>query len=60
VLTRAIETRDGKKYYDASPKSAEMERLNEAFSSLHGASSLADLVGLIAMIYYGFVLAEKL
>lgn len=54
------ETRDGKKYYDPGPKSPEMQRLNSSFSKLHGASSLSNMVGLGAMIYYGFLLAEML
>jgi hypothetical protein len=37
-----------------------MERLNKKFATLHGLSSLGDLVGLFAMIYYGFVLAEQI
>ncbi|EMD01112.1 hypothetical protein BAUCODRAFT_29508 [Baudoinia panamericana UAMH 10762] len=54
------ETRDGKKYYDPGPKSPEMQRLNSSFGVLHGASSLANVIGLVAMLYYGFVLADKL
>ena len=54
------ETRDGKKYHDPGPKSAEMTRLNSSFSKLHGASSLSNLIGTGAMIFYGVVLAEKL
>ncbi|KAI7151063.1 hypothetical protein KC324_g15303 [Hortaea werneckii] len=54
------ETRDGKKYYDSGPKSQEMQRLNSSFSKLHGASSLSNVVGLAAMLFYGVVLAEKL
>lgn len=53
------ETRDGKKYYDAGPKSPEMQRLNSQFARLHGVSSLSNVLGLAAMIYYGFVLAER-
>jgi len=53
------ETRDGKKYYDAGPKSPEMQRLNSQFAKLHGVSSLSNVLGLAAMIYYGFVLAER-
>lgn len=55
-----VETRDGKKYYDPGPKSLEMQRLNKSFMRLHGASSLSNLAGLLAMVYYGFTLAEKL
>lgn len=55
-----IETRDGKKYYDPGPKSAEMEKLNRSFAWLHGASSLSNLIGMGAMMFYGIVLAEQL
>lgn len=37
-----------------------MQRLNSSFSKLHGASSLSNVVGLAAMLFYGVVLAEKL
>lgn len=60
-LTRCIvETRDGKKYYEPGPKSSEMQRLNTSFMQLHSASSLANILGLAGMIFYGFVLADKL
>lgn len=55
-----LETRDGKKYYDPGPKSTEMQRLNSSFAYLHGAASLSNLIGLGAMIAYGFTLAEKM
>ncbi|KAM0720411.1 hypothetical protein Q7P37_004547 [Cladosporium fusiforme] len=54
------ETRDGKKYYDAGPKSPEMQRLNASFGKLHGISSALNLLGTFAMIYYGATLAELL
>ncbi|CZT25803.1 uncharacterized protein RCC_11472 [Ramularia collo-cygni] len=54
------ETRDGKKYYDAGPKSEEMQRLNSSFAKLHGAASLANLIGLGAMFVYGATLAEMM
>ncbi|EME48778.1 hypothetical protein DOTSEDRAFT_67725 [Dothistroma septosporum NZE10] len=54
------ETRDGKKYYDSGPKTPEMQRLNSSFAKLHGMSSLANVVGLGAMLVYGMALAEKL
>ena len=60
MLITVAETRDGKRYYDPGPKSAEMQRLTSSFMMLHGASSLASLVGTIAMIYYGFELADRL
>lgn len=55
-----VETRDGKRYYDPGPQSSEMQRLNSSFAKMHGASSLANIIGTAAMIYYGFTLAEKL
>lgn len=54
------ETRDGKKSYDAGPHSEEMQRLNKKFGMLHGVSSLTNLVGFLAMCWYGFVLGEGL
>lgn len=56
----SIETRDGKKYYDTGPKSAEMQRLNSSFAKLHGASASINLVGLAAMLFYAAVLADRL
>ena len=55
-----IETRDGKKYYDNGPHSKEMERLNTAFSRMHGISALTNLVGFGVTVWYGFLLAERL
>ena len=55
-----VETRDGKRYHDPGPKTPEMQRLNSSFTYLHSLSSLSNLLGTGAMIYYGFVLAEKL
>ncbi|KUJ20968.1 uncharacterized protein LY89DRAFT_681599 [Mollisia scopiformis] len=54
------ETRDGKKYHDPAPQSTEMQQLNKAFAWMHGASSLVNLVGYIATIWYGFSLAERI
>jgi len=54
------ETRDGKRYYEAGPKSPEMQKLNTRFATLHGVSSLSNVLGLVAMIYYGFTLAEQI
>ncbi|KAF2172561.1 hypothetical protein M409DRAFT_50236 [Zasmidium cellare ATCC 36951] len=54
------ETRDGKRYYDPGPKSPEMQKLNSSFMRLHGVSSLSNLVGLGALLVYGFTLAEKI
>ncbi|KAI8936644.1 hypothetical protein NX059_007043 [Plenodomus lindquistii] len=54
------ETRDGKKSYDAGPHSKEMEGLNRQFSILHGVSSLVNMVGLGAMIWYAGLLGQGL
>jgi len=54
------ETRDGKKSFDSPPHSNEMIKLNRAFARMHGASSLLNLVGLLATVWYGLSLAERL
>lgn len=54
------ETRDGKKSYDAGPHSPEMQSLNKKFGALHGASTLVNLTGWVAMLWYGFYLGERL
>jgi len=55
-----VETRDGKKSYDAGPHSQDMQRLNRNFATLHGVSSVLNLMGFASAVYYGFVLAERL
>ncbi|KAE8451290.1 hypothetical protein EG329_004455 [Mollisiaceae sp. DMI_Dod_QoI] len=60
LMLCAAETRDGKKYYDPAPQSTEMQDLNKAFSIMHGVSSLVNLVGYVATIWYGFTLAERI
>ncbi|KAH3939303.1 hypothetical protein HBH70_231240 [Parastagonospora nodorum] len=52
------ETRDGKKSWDQGPHSEEMQRLNKKFGVLHGVSTLVNLLGLGAMVWYGAVLGE--
>ena len=54
------ETRDGKKSYDPGPHSPEMQRLNKRFAQLHGVSSLVNLVGLLALVYYGGTIADMM
>lgn len=54
------ETRDGKKSYDAGPHSTEMQKLNRAFGRMHGISSLINLGAIIATMWYGVSLAERL
>lgn len=54
------ETRDGKKAYDAAPHSEAMQKLNTQFSILHSISSVTNLIGLGAMIWYAGSLVEIL
>jgi len=54
------ETRDGKAAYDKGPHSEKMQKLNRQFSILHGISSITNLVGLGAMVWYGAVLGAGL
>jgi len=53
-------TRDGKQSYDPPPHSKEMTALNKKFGKLHGYSTLVNLAGLLATIYYGAVLGKRL
>ena len=57
-LRKHQETRDGKKSYDSGPHSSEMQSLNRRFGVLHGVSSMVNLVGFGAMVWYGGVLGE--
>ncbi|RDL40720.1 Uncharacterized protein BP5553_00699 [Venustampulla echinocandica] len=54
------ETRDGKKSYDPAPHSKEMQKLNKAFGRIHGASALLNMGTLLATLWYGFNLAERI
>lgn len=54
------ETKDGKRSYDAPPHSEEMQRLNKRFMRLHGMSSMVNLIGCLATVWYGFYLGERL
>jgi len=54
------ETRDGKKYYEEGPQSKDMQRLNKKFSALHGVSSLVNVVEVLALLWYGSILGERL
>ena len=56
----ATETRDGKKSYDPAPHTKEMQRLNKSFAKIHGASSLVNLIGFLATIWYGFSLGARI
>lgn len=54
------ETRDGKRSYDPPPHSDEMRALNKRFGMLHGISSLLNMTGCVATVFYGFYLADRL
>jgi hypothetical protein len=54
------ETRDGKKSYDDPPQSTEMQALNRRFATMHGISSLLNMVGCVATVSYGFYLAGRI
>lgn len=60
MLTKELGTKDGKKSYDPAPHSKEMQKLNKAFGKAHGASTLINLAGLVATIWYGVVIAGRL
>ncbi|KAI1089654.1 hypothetical protein F5B19DRAFT_466254 [Rostrohypoxylon terebratum] len=60
ALRRAQETKDGKASYDAKPHSKEMTELNKQFGKIHGISSLANLITLLATIVYGINLSSRL
>ncbi|KAI9732249.1 MAG: hypothetical protein M1818_007568 [Claussenomyces sp. TS43310] len=57
---RQQETQDGKKSYDPAPHSTEMQRLNKLFGRLHSVSTLLNLGGFAATIWYGITIAERL
>jgi len=59
-LSIESEVKDGKKCFDPPPHSVEMQKLNRAFGSIHGASSLLNMAALIATVWYGVTLAERL
>lgn len=59
-LRKHQETRDGKKSHDPPPHSKEMVELNKRFGMLHGMSTVVNLVGLVAMVWYGGVLGKGL
>lgn len=54
------ETRDGKKSYDAGPHSKAMEALNKQFGILHSLSTIVNLGGLGAMVWYAGLLGQGL
>ena len=60
MLIWTAETRDGKKSHDAGPHSEAMKKLNRQFGILHGFSSLSNVIGLGAMVWYAGTLAEIL
>ena len=61
MLERKVqESRDGKKSYDPAPHSKEMVKLNKAFGRMHGVSSLLNMAGFLATIWYGVGLSTRL
>jgi hypothetical protein len=60
MLNISLESNDGKKCLDPPPHSKEMQKLNKAFGSMHGASLLLNMAALVATVWYGVVLAERL
>ena len=60
LLTCWTEAQDGKKSYDPPPHSKEMQKLNSRFGKMHGVSSLVNMAALLATVFYGAVLAERL
>ena len=54
------EIKEGKKYYDDGPKSEKMAALNKRFGTMHGASSLINMIGLLATGWYGVILGNKI
>jgi Domain of unknown function (DUF4149) len=57
---KSQEVKDGKKSYDPPPHSEAMQVLNKKFMQLHGASSLVNVFGCIATLWYGFYLADRI
>jgi len=55
-----LETKDGKKSYDPAPHSSDMLKLNKAFGKMHGISTLVNLAGFVATIWYGVLLSERI
>ncbi|KAI1458334.1 hypothetical protein F4805DRAFT_425341 [Annulohypoxylon moriforme] len=60
ALRREQGTKDGKASYDAKPHSKEMTELNKKFGKIHGISSLANLITLLATVVYGINLSSRL
>jgi hypothetical protein len=60
MLTRTLEKKDGKRCIDPPPHSKEMQQLNKAFGRMHGISSLLNMAGLWAIVFYGVSIAERL
>jgi hypothetical protein len=58
-MTRS-ETKDGKKCFDPPPHSKDMQQLNKAFGRIHGAASLLNMSALLATMWYGVTIAERL
>ncbi|POS80076.1 hypothetical protein DHEL01_v201520 [Diaporthe helianthi] len=57
---RKQEKKDGKRSWDPKPHSQEMTALNKKFGTLHGISSLLNVVNFAAVVVYGFTLATRI
>ncbi len=60
LLTQILEKKDGKLCIDPAPHSKEMQKLNKAFGQIHGVSSLLNMAGLLATVWYGVTISERL
>ncbi|KAI0386092.1 hypothetical protein F5Y04DRAFT_243339 [Hypomontagnella monticulosa] len=60
ALRREQEKKDGKASYDKPPHSKEMTALNKRFGKIHGISSMANLITLIATVLYGINISSRL
>ncbi|KAI2783020.1 hypothetical protein F4815DRAFT_461606 [Daldinia loculata] len=60
ALRREQEKKDGKASYEKGSHSEEMTALNKKFGQLHGISSLANLITVIATVAYGINLSSRL
>ena len=57
---KSQEVKDGKKSYDPAPHSEAMQALNRKFMQLHSASSIVNIFGCLATVWYGFYLGDRL
>ncbi|KAI0844981.1 hypothetical protein F5Y00DRAFT_247607 [Daldinia vernicosa] len=60
ALRREQELKDGKASHEKGVQSEEMTALNKKFGQLHGISSLANLITVIATVVYGINLSARI